>query len=300
VKRLPEREPAGTPATDSGVATEGRCVSCGAELTGRFCAACGEDNTGARDYSILHFLADAAAAFTNADSKIFRTVRTLVTRPGILTAEFLRGRRKPYVAPLQLFLIVNLLFFIVQPFIGWNTFTTPLRTHISSTPHKELAQAVVTRELVTRATTFPALAREFDAAAEVHAKTLIIVMVPLFALFMAVAYLPARRYFTHHLVFSLHFYAFLLLLGIAGFIVVRLVLTLLATAGARLTDSTVDAAFALTTLLALAIYLYLALRVMYRERILTTVAKAASLAIAVGVVLQLYRLILFFVTLYSI
>ena len=65
--------------------SDARCVTCSARLTGRFCAVCGEENAGARDYSIRHFLADAVAAFTNADGKIFRTVRTLVTRPGALT-----------------------------------------------------------------------------------------------------------------------------------------------------------------------------------------------------------------------
>jgi hypothetical protein len=275
-------------------------VTCGAPVAGRFCADCGEEHTGRRDYSMRHFLGDAVAAFTNADSKIFQTVRTLVTRPGRLTVEFLKGRRKPYVAPLQLFLIVNLLFFVLQPFLGWNTFTTPLQTHLSRVAHKEIAQAVVTRELASRGTTLQDLARDFDAAAEVHAKTLVIVMVPLFALLLAAVYVTTRRYYVHHLVFSLHLYAFILLFQIVAFVAVGALLSLLSAAGVRLADTTIDGWFGLTTLVLLGTYLFIALRAAYGERTLTTALKAAALAFGIGIVLQLYRFILFFVTLYSI
>ena len=37
--------------------------------------------------------------------------QSLITQPGLLTDAYVRGRRKPYLAPLQVFLIANLVFF---------------------------------------------------------------------------------------------------------------------------------------------------------------------------------------------
>lgn len=36
-------------------------------------------------------------AFANADGKFFLSLRFLLTRPGGLTADYLRGRRKPSI-----------------------------------------------------------------------------------------------------------------------------------------------------------------------------------------------------------
>ena len=51
-----------------------------------------------------HFLHHGLHELTHFDSKIFRTVQALLFRPGLLTVEYLAGRRKRYVLPLRLFL----------------------------------------------------------------------------------------------------------------------------------------------------------------------------------------------------
>jgi len=44
-----------------------------------------------------------------------RTFVTLVAHPGLLTREYVCGRRRRYLRPLQVFLMCNALFFFVQP-----------------------------------------------------------------------------------------------------------------------------------------------------------------------------------------
>lgn len=45
------------------------------------------------------------------DTRFWRTLRPLVTRPGALTVEYLEGRRQPYVPPLRAYVFASVLFF---------------------------------------------------------------------------------------------------------------------------------------------------------------------------------------------
>ena len=102
-------------------------MTCGQEAHENFCAYCGEKRHDNHDFSLKHVLAEAAEAFFHVDSKIFRTLKTLVSTPGKLTADFFLGRRKPYMSPLQTFFVCNLLFFILQPLTGLEILAPPLQ-----------------------------------------------------------------------------------------------------------------------------------------------------------------------------
>lgn len=83
------------------------CLSCGAPLVGAYCAACGQ-RTVDLAAPTWHVLREALADATDLDGRVLRTLRT-ATVPGRLTAEFLRGRRAPYLGPVKLFLLAGAL-----------------------------------------------------------------------------------------------------------------------------------------------------------------------------------------------
>jgi hypothetical protein len=87
-----------------------RCENCGAQLTGHYCAQCGQ---AAIDYrrSFRHVVADVLDSFLNWDSKFFTTIALLILKPWRLTNEFLAGKRVRYVNPLRLYLLASILFF---------------------------------------------------------------------------------------------------------------------------------------------------------------------------------------------
>ena len=62
----------------------------------------------------------------------------------------------------------------------------------------------------------------FDQAVALNAKSLIVLMVLPFAGFAATVFYPSHRPFVTHVVFSLHFYSFLLLLLSASLTVVEI------------------------------------------------------------------------------
>jgi hypothetical protein len=86
------------------------CENCGAQLTGHYCAKCGQP---AVDYrrSFRHVIVDLLDEFLNWDSKFLATIGLLIAKPWRLTNEFLAGKRVRYVHPLRLYLLASILFF---------------------------------------------------------------------------------------------------------------------------------------------------------------------------------------------
>lgn len=60
------------------------CHNCGIRLTGPFCANCGQKEQ-ERDPTFAHFLHELTHELLHFDGKIFRSVWTLLARPGVLT-----------------------------------------------------------------------------------------------------------------------------------------------------------------------------------------------------------------------
>lgn len=124
------------------------CVSCGAPQPGPYCAECGEKRVDARDMTIRAFAAYALEAVTNADAKLYATLRALIARPGLLTREFMAGRRRPYLGPMQTFLVCNVAFFLLlQAGIGPHTFTTDLVFHRQQPLYGDAAESLLTARL---------------------------------------------------------------------------------------------------------------------------------------------------------
>jgi Protein of unknown function (DUF3667) len=86
------------------------CENCGAELSGQYCAQCGQ---AAVDYrrSFRHVIVDVLDSFLNWDSKFFATLALLILKPWQLTNEYVGGKRVRHVNPLRLYLLASIVFF---------------------------------------------------------------------------------------------------------------------------------------------------------------------------------------------
>src|SRR5579863_2487876 len=100
---------AAVPASEVAAA---RCDNCGAPVSGKFCGACGQRRE-APVHSLWHFTQLATEDLTHADSRVWRTLGALLYKPGLLTREFLSGRRARYLPPVRLYLVLSVLFFLV-------------------------------------------------------------------------------------------------------------------------------------------------------------------------------------------
>ncbi len=242
---------------------------------------------------LLH---QAFEAFTSIDGRLFRSFRRLLTDPGSLTVFFLEGRRKPYLGPVALFLVANVVFFAAEAVTRGLVFTTPLQSHLHTQPWSDYAQTLVARHLAARHTTLEAYAPRFDAAIALHARSLILLMVAAFTPLPALLFSRAGRPFAAHAVFSLHLYAFMLLLfSVANAIPAAGLLV----GGERSASGLLDAVLSIGLLGAGGLYLFGAIREVYASRGWPRVLCTAALTIGMAAIVLGYRFALMLITLSS-
>jgi hypothetical protein len=272
------------------------CPSCHQAVSTPFCPRCGEEPVSPRDLTLRGLAEKLLHALTSIDARAARSARCLVLSPGELTMSWTRGVRKPYVAPFQLFLLANVIFFALQWLTGANVFSSTLDSHLHHQDWSELAQSLLARRLEAKHVSFDSYAPVFDRAVVLNAKSLIVLMALPFALLLPLVFLRERRPFMAHWVFSLHLYTFLLLL----FCVALLAATLSRWAGmGGLESARVDTVLSLIQFAACALYLYLAIGPVYLARGPSRAVRAIVLAIAVGAIVLGYRFVLFLITLYG-
>ncbi len=234
----------------------------------------------------------------HADGKVFRSLKLLLSSPGLLTAEYMRGRRKPYLAPLSLFLIVNLVFFVVYPYFNLDSLTTRLENHMTIQPYAPLIRGFVTRQLARSHQTPEQFAQRFDEVASVEAKSLVIVMVPLFALLTALLQAGRGQHLVRHLTFATHFVAAWLIMTGLSLGTVDVFVMVFGRQHRWYVGGQLEFAVVVGLVSLQAIYLWFAFRAAYAEGRASAAWKAIAASVAnIVVVLTAYRFILFFATL---
>lgn len=91
---------------------EKNCLNCNAEVLGRFCHICGQENIEPKEtvwHLITHFFQD----ITHFDGKFFSSLKYLVTKPGFLSKEYMTGRRASYINPIRMYVFTSAIFFLI-------------------------------------------------------------------------------------------------------------------------------------------------------------------------------------------
>jgi len=87
------------------------CLNCGTIVPERYCTHCGQENTVPHEsfgHLVKHFIAD----IVHFDSKTLNTLKYLLFRPGLLTTEYIKGKRASYVNPIKLYIFISFVFFL--------------------------------------------------------------------------------------------------------------------------------------------------------------------------------------------
>lgn len=87
-----------------------RCLNCGSPVAERHCPQCGQ----AGDVHVLSMqevAGDVAHSLLHLDSRVWRTLKLLIRKPGELTREFIAGRHQAYLPPFRLYLGISILYF---------------------------------------------------------------------------------------------------------------------------------------------------------------------------------------------
>jgi thiamine biosynthesis protein ThiS len=277
------------------------CPSCSMPCDAKFCFACGEKKPSHHDLAMGHLLSHAGETLFHWDAKLVRTFRALLSQPGLLGCEYVAGKRKPYAHPFQVFFIANLLYFLLFPVIGWSGLKTPLRVYETMQDYSAWATRTATHRAAGEGLSMAEFGNRFDHVMELQAKSMVLVMVPVFAIPLFALEWRKRRYLAEHLVFSLHFMAvWLLLFMIALPTVVSAAARLLRHWGVIFAERAENRFLSYAGGLILVAYLWPALQRFYHDGKSAALVKAVVLVFASMYILELYRLILFLTALYSV
>lgn len=272
------------------------CPTCEVRRKARFCASCGEERRRPRDLTVTDLTSRFVENVSSIDGKLLRSFRSILTAPGTLTAAHIAGRRRAYLGPLALFFIANAVFVMLQSVLGARVLLSPLASHLHDQDWSGLAQSLVAHRLQAGGQTLAEYSAVFDEAVAFNAKALMILMVLAFVPLPLALFSRPRRPAGVHVVFSLHLYVFVLsLLCVSLFLAVGEQML----GGGGLQSDAVDMALSLFNLGGCGVYIYLALGPAYGSTGMPRVAKAAAMALAVGVLFVGYRFTIFLVTLYT-
>jgi hypothetical protein len=107
-------------AGKQGPEAHGKCLNCGAQVDGAYCAACGQRTHLHR--SLLHIGHDILHGVFHFEGKMWRTLPELFFHPGRLTRRYIDGERAKFVSPMALYLFTVFLMFGVFSFTTSNIF----------------------------------------------------------------------------------------------------------------------------------------------------------------------------------
>ena len=86
------------------------CFACEAPMTGLYCAACGNKNDDMRR-SIWSLGGELFASLTAFEGRIWKSLRSLIFKPGQMAREFSDGARTKWTSPIRMYLAMSILLF---------------------------------------------------------------------------------------------------------------------------------------------------------------------------------------------
>jgi hypothetical protein len=280
------------------------CRNCGDGTAANYCPRCGQKKVEVR-VSLRRMVADLLEDQFTLSAALPRSLFALLFLPGETTRAYVRGRVARYVGPFRLYLAASVVFFLLLALagpggplelrsgsgpemrVGGPVPTAAVRegpagipvapTGVeaplavdSATEIARIIEAVETSDVPGSPLLLAAL-RKFDglpleeAVGRIRGATLeyiprtMFVLVPLFAFFLKLLYLRRQRFYVEHFVFSLHAHAFAFLmftplLFLRGGLVPTLIM------------------------LWMPLYVFLAMKRVYGQRVLRTAVKFALLS----------------------
>ncbi|TFV89315.1 DUF3667 domain-containing protein [Oxalobacteraceae bacterium OM1] len=215
------------------------CPNCAAAVVGPYCAHCGQ-RVIVEPPTLWAFIHEYVHHYMALEGKLMRSLWLLVRHPGRLSREYMAGRRACYVTPLQLYLTVSFVFFLLLHFAH------PLATHrVEGARHPQVQQAggTAARPGLQPATGADAvralhdplrwldnrlakreaeLDRDPDAAVRMISRSIernapyaAFLIVPAVAALLQLLYRRRQLRYGMHLVFALHIQSFVFLLFVA-------------------------------------------------------------------------------------
>ncbi len=273
------------------------CENCGSKLTGEYCSTCGQHNVEMK-LPFKDLLKELIEEVLSFDSRLFHSLIPFLIKPGVLTVEYISGKRAHYISPFKMFFFMSFLYFFTtalvekpdeklqtQNKLGVDSSLTPVRADsIITIARKGGTRLTIWKDdsgLVERKyghrfaaglnklRTNPQLF--FDGLHD-HTPQVVFLLLPVFALLLKLIYLRSKNYYIEHVVFSFYFHSYVYL--------ILLLIVLLNSTGWPFVSNYADVLF-----LAIPVNLYQGMKRVYRQTGGKTLIKFSIITCMYGLVL---------------
>jgi len=97
------------------------CPNCDKQLKQEmnFCPNCGQENHMKR-VSVSMLVSDFSSTYFTFDSKLFVSLKYLLTKPSFLSIEYLNGKIEAYLRPIRLYIFISFAFFLLNSITSTN------------------------------------------------------------------------------------------------------------------------------------------------------------------------------------
>ncbi|MFC5271059.1 DUF3667 domain-containing protein [Adhaeribacter terreus] len=214
------------------------CPNCTYQFSGinNYCPNCGQENHNL-DVPFSHVVMEVLEGTLHFDTKIFRTLKILLFKPGQLTELFIQNKRAAFVPPIRMYVFISFIFFLIIAAVSGqesekDESDVKIGAIISENMKKDnfSIQNMATMsdaELTARIKKAGFEPTEFNknlgrkigkfSAASTEERNhkvfknvslLMFALMPLFGLILQSVYFRQKKHYIQHLIFSIHFHCF--------------------------------------------------------------------------------------------
>lgn len=185
------------------------CVNCGNTFTGNYCNNCGEKLVSDHDKSLSHFFEEAFHFVTHFDSRYFKSLWKVFSKPGLLAEEYSAGIKRKNFSPLSLFLVGVVVYLLFPALRGLNiSFNDHLGQYRSI--HFNFLVAWAEHKAAHHHTTLEELGNHFNEESAHLAKPLLFFIIPFCGFSLALLFRKKARFFLDHFTLSAELNTFFL------------------------------------------------------------------------------------------
>lgn len=188
------------------------CQNCGADLSGKYCSNCGQKRSSLHDRSVKSLLEHFIEELFTWDSRFFRSLKYLFTRPGFLTHEYVSSRYQSYISPVKMFLFTSLILF----FIMIKSDPDQYKALVTEAEDDNLMKELVLEQQSKSSISTELYIENYNNQFNNNITLYIFGIMFAFSVLLKIVYLPKHYFYAEHIVFTLHFFTFILWCFLAG------------------------------------------------------------------------------------
>jgi hypothetical protein len=188
------------------------CKNCGTVLmpNAQYCYHCGQKDKERFTFKIL--FTDIITTYIGFDGIFFRTIKDMVTQPGVMVREYLAGKQKPYLKPVQYYLLSLGLYFLitytlnVNPLSFGNTINQQLGLPVQeqSLPKYDKTGKPIDAKTLKKMASQQKEMQKFMKVFQENLKVIFTSLIPIFALSMLICYRKSNYNYLELIILTLY------------------------------------------------------------------------------------------------